>query len=96
MRRKTGHDEGGLLRDTFAAVSLTAECAQQWMELEWWVKPKVELAHERGWGGGRSDDDGSGSVEIAPGMWLELENDASRHVGSTDVVIVPSIQIAEP
>jgi putative DNA primase/helicase len=40
----TGHGEGGMLREVFTAAGLTADSAKEWQDLEWQVKPKVELA----------------------------------------------------
>lgn len=37
------HGEGGMLREVFAATGLTADSAKEWQELEWQVKPQVEL-----------------------------------------------------
>lgn len=46
--------------------------------------PLLELARERGWRIGPYDDDGSGAVEIAPGIWLELRNGATAGIGDPD------------
>ena len=43
FRALEGHGEGGLLREAFAAAGMTAQDAEEWMDLEWRMKPEVHL-----------------------------------------------------